>query len=186
YRLRLRANNASTRLTPLAIAAGCVGAERERWFARRERLRRSWQEALRGEVGALELAEAGLEVRRDGGRRPLSEWLRFDLSLSNLAPWIGGDVEPAGELAAEVAEDARYAPYLARQAAELREMRASGSVGLGDEFPYGDVPGLSREMVDRLTAARPSSLADAQRIRGITPAALAAILVHARRPDRVA
>jgi tRNA uridine 5-carboxymethylaminomethyl modification enzyme len=85
------------------------------------------------------------------------------------------------ELAAEVAEDAAYAPYLARQEGELRDLRASEALPLGDDFPYADIPGLSREMVERLSRARPATLASAGRVPGITPAALAALLVHARR-----
>jgi tRNA uridine 5-carboxymethylaminomethyl modification enzyme len=84
-------------------------------------------------------------------------------------------------LAEEIEEDAGYAPYLLRQEAELRDLRASESVALGDQFPFAAVPGLSREMVERLSAARPETLAAAGRVAGITPAALASLLVHARR-----
>src|SRR5690606_16797326 len=76
YRLRLRANNAVTRLTPLAIEAGCVGHERRTWFERRELEREGWRATLAKEVSAAELQDAGLPVRRDGGRKGLSEWLR--------------------------------------------------------------------------------------------------------------
>jgi tRNA uridine 5-carboxymethylaminomethyl modification enzyme len=186
YRLRLRASNATTRLTPLAIEARCVGAERHAWFAERERLRERWTRALEREVTAPELADAGLDVRRDAGCRPLSDWLRFDIAPTALGNWLEDELDPASELANEAVEDARYAPYLARQAAELRAMRASGGVRLGESFPYEEIAGLSREMVERLGGARPGSLADAERIRGITPAALAAILVHARKLERAA
>jgi len=185
YRLRLRASNASTRLTPLAIAAGCVGDERRRWFHRREGARDVWNEALGHEVSASELADAGLPVRRDGGRKPVAEWLRFDLDLADLGPWIGLDLGVDGDLATELAEDAHYAPYLDRQESELRQMRASAGVAL-DHVAYEAVPGLSREMVERLAAARPATLADAGRVRGITPAALAVLLVHARRGGEAA
>ncbi|MFX8833025.1 hypothetical protein ABTM77_21345, partial [Acinetobacter baumannii] len=70
---------------------------------------------------------------------------------------------------------------LLRQEAELRDLRANDAVRLGDRFPFAEVPGLSREMVERLEAARPDTLAAAGRIAGITPAALASLLVHARR-----
>ncbi|HSQ96199.1 MAG TPA: tRNA uridine-5-carboxymethylaminomethyl(34) synthesis enzyme MnmG [Croceibacterium sp.] len=180
YRLRLRANNASTRLTPLAMAAGCVGEERRGWFERRAHEREVWSEALEREVSASELADAGLPVRRDGGRKPVVEWLRFDLNLADLGPWMGLDLEIDGDLATELAEDAHYAPYLDRQETELRQMRSSAGVTL-DHVAYDTVAGLSREMVERLAAARPATLADAGRVRGITPAALAVILVHARR-----
>jgi tRNA uridine 5-carboxymethylaminomethyl modification enzyme len=185
YRLRLRANNASTRLTPLAIKAGCVGDQRRGWFERRESERQRWSAALAREVPATDLADAGLTTRRDAGRKALTEWLRFDLALGQLAPWIEPELDFASELAAEVAEDALYAPYLERQEGELRDMRASAAVRTG-HLDYACVPGLSREMVERLTAARPATLADAGRVRGITPAALAAILVHARRGVHVA
>jgi len=182
YRLRLRANNASTRLTPLAIAAGCLGEERRMWFEEREAARERWERALSREIPATELAEAGLPLRRDAGRRPLAEWLRFaDLSLDDLALWLDSDLDREGELPLEIAEDAAYAPYVERQEGELRDLRASEAVPLGADFPYTRVPGLSNEMVERLAAARPANLAAAGRVRGITPAALAAVLVFARR-----
>jgi len=182
YRLRLRANNASTRLTPLAIVAGLVGAERRSWFERRGAARAEIEAALAVLVSAAELAQAGLPVRVDTGRLPLSDWLRFGgVELAGLAPWLPRDLNLDGDLATEVAEDAAYAPYLVRQEGELRDLRASEALPLGDHFPYAEIPGLSREMVERLDAARPATLAVAGRIAGITPAALAALLVHAKR-----
>jgi 16S rRNA (guanine527-N7)-methyltransferase len=66
-----------------------------------------------------------------------------------------------GSVAQEVAEDAAYAPYLERQESELRDLRASEALLLGDDFPYAAIPGLSREMVERLGRARPATLAAA-------------------------
>ncbi|MCW1429278.1 tRNA uridine-5-carboxymethylaminomethyl(34) synthesis enzyme MnmG [Novosphingobium sp. JCM 18896] len=182
YRLRLRANNASTRLTPLAIAAGCVGAERAAWFNRREEARAQLSAALDREVTGSVLAAEGLPVKIDAGRQSLRDWLRFEaIDMQSLTPWIDTALLVDGDLAEEVAEDAAYAPYLARQAAELRDLRASEALPLGDDFPYAAIPGLSREMVERLGKARPATLAAAGRVAGVTPAALAALLVHARR-----
>ena len=182
YRLRLRANNAATRLTPLGITAGMVGQARQEWFKLREGERARVDAALETEIGAADLARAGLPVRTDTGRLSMREWLRFGgIDLEALAPWLGGQIPDSADLAAEVAEDAVYAPYVARQESELRDLRASEALSLGDHFPYVDTPGLSREMVERLNRARPATLAAAGRIPGITPAALAALLVHARR-----
>jgi len=177
YRLRLRASNATTRLTPLAIAAGCVGPERRAWFERRERQRAEWDDALDIHVGASDIARE-LPV---GPARPLRDWLRHgDLDARSLSQWL-----PPGfaedEIGVELAEDAAYAPYLARQEGELRDLRASEALALPGTFDFRGVPGLSNEMVERLESARPTTLAAAGRIPGITPAALATLLVHARR-----
>lgn len=182
YRLRLRANNASSRLTPLALGVGAVGPARAEWFARRSHVRAELELQLDREASAGELARAGLPVRTDTGRLPLREWLRFaGVSLADLTPWMESSLDDDAELIAEIEEDAAYAPYLARQESELRELRASESLVLGDGFPFAAIPGLSREMVERLERAAPATLAAAGRIPGITPAALAALLVHARR-----
>lgn len=181
YRLRLRANNASTRLTPLGLAAGCIGPERTAWFVALEEARERAEAALAQVVLPGALSDHGVLVRGDGVRRSLKEWLRFpEVDFAALAPWLG-EAMPSADLAEEMAEDAAYAPYLARQEAELKQLRASDGVPLGDHFPYGDVPGLSREMVERLELARPDTLAAAGRVPGITPAAMASLLVAARR-----
>src|SRR3546814_1895383 len=99
----------------------------------------------------------------------ISDW-SSDVCSSDLA-----------DLRAEILEDAHYAPYLERQQGEISELRANEAVRLPSFLDYRAIAGLSLEMMERLEAARPENLAAAGRIRGITPAALAAILVPARR-----
>jgi tRNA uridine 5-carboxymethylaminomethyl modification enzyme len=133
-------------------------------------------------VHARALADLGLPVRRDHGEKTLAEWLRFDgVTPEALAPWLGEVTARDPLLAEEMAEDAAYAPYLARQDAELRDLRACEELLIPADFPYAEVPGLSNEMVERLTSAAPGTLAAAGRVPGVTPAALSALLVHARR-----
>ena len=183
YRLRLRADNATTRLTALAIEARCVGRTRVKWFERREQQRQQIGSALQRETTAAELLRAGFAVPPERGKAPLHDWLRSaSIDLASVAPLLLGDtasIDPA--VVAEAGEDAIYAPYLVRQESELRELRASEALVLGDGFPFSEIPGLSREMVERLTKAQPSTLAAAGRVAGVTPAALAALMVHARR-----
>ena len=182
YRLRLRANNASTRLTPAALAVGAVSQERADWFARREAKRAGLEDGLDTQVSAADLTKAGVTVRSDAGNLLLRDWLRFDdVTLAKLYPWFDQDLRDDQNLLGEVEEDVAYAPYLERQSRELRDLRASEAMTLGHDFPYGAVPGLSREMVERLSQAMPHSLAAAGRVPGVTPAALSALLVHARR-----
>jgi tRNA uridine 5-carboxymethylaminomethyl modification enzyme len=182
YRLRLRANNASTRLTPLALDVGAVGIERAVWFRHRAATRDEAVTALQRPASAAELQRQGLLAKLDLGVMPLWDWLRYDgIELSSVAGMLP-DVSPLpDDVLAELSEDAEYAPYVARQEQELRELRASETLALPDAFSYAEVPGLSREMVERLSAARPASLGAAGRIPGMTPAGLAALMVHARR-----
>src|SRR5690606_2984980 len=120
----------------------------------------------------------------DSGVHRLDAWLRYNgVDLAALASWLDPGFDPAEEIAVELAEDAIYAPYLERQEAELRDLRASETVRLGAGFPYGDVPGLSYELVERLAMGQPETFSAAGRVPGIAPAALSAVLVHARRRD---
>jgi tRNA uridine 5-carboxymethylaminomethyl modification enzyme len=186
YRLRLRANNAATRLTPLALQLGCVGDARRRWFDTRQAQREAIEQALEQPATAAEINALGHTMRSDAGRQSLREWLRFpEISLASLSAMLPhGELD--AELGGEIEEAAAYAPYLARQDAELRELRANEAVTLDARFPFAEVPGLSNEMVERLSKARPETLAAAGRVRGVTPAALAAVLVHARKLGRKA
>ncbi|MCB2049217.1 MAG: tRNA uridine-5-carboxymethylaminomethyl(34) synthesis enzyme MnmG [Novosphingobium sp.] len=182
YRLRLRANNAGSRLTGIAEAAGCIGEARRQWRRVREERREVLDLSFDRVLPASELREAGIQVRADLGKLTLREWMRFDgVTPDTAVQWIEGFDPGDWALLSEMAEDAAYAPYLARQDAELRDLRAGEALPLGDTFPYQQIAGLSREMVERLMAARPATLAAAGRVPGITPAALAALLVHARR-----
>jgi tRNA uridine 5-carboxymethylaminomethyl modification enzyme len=186
YRLRLRADNAATRLTPLALEMGCVNADRRDWFASREKQRANLRSALERCVSGAELADIGLAVRDRGERQSLFDWLRFLSPTRAQLLQICPDVDAVSDaLLAEMLEDARYAPYIARQEAEIREMRANESIALAG-VDFSAVPGLSNEMVERLHAAQPATLGAAERVQGITPAALAAILVAAKRNASVA
>lgn len=182
YRLRLRADNAETRLGAIAAAHGLLSASRITRLAERSGQRDAMLSAMSGMATASDVVKAGADVRLDGGRRTLFEWARFpevdDAVLTALCPALG-DVPV--HLRDEVFEDARYAPYLERQEAEIAELRRDERVALPADLSFRSIGGLSIEMIERLEAARPHSLAAASRVRGITPAALAAILMHTRR-----
>jgi tRNA uridine 5-carboxymethylaminomethyl modification enzyme len=179
YRLRLRADNAESRLGSIAAAAECLGADRRAHLDRREESRRQIGEVLETRLSSTQIAAAGGAVGLDGARHRARDWLRFaGVKAEHVLPsdWAC----PDEMLLAEIVEDSRYAPYLERQAAELAELRKSEQMVLGDGMDYQSIPGLSTEMVEKLLHIRPSSLGAAGRIRGITPAALSAIYLSSK------
>ncbi|MCW3846784.1 tRNA uridine-5-carboxymethylaminomethyl(34) synthesis enzyme MnmG [Sphingomonas sp. LB-2] len=177
YRLRLRADNAETRLGPIAETLGLLGEERATRLSDRRARRGALDTAFGHEITASALRAAGAPVAQDGARRPAREWLRFQgVEVAHLAPSLEADAQ----LLAEYVEDQRYAPYLERQESDVAQLRSNDAVRLG-ALDFALIPGLSNEMVERLSLARPETLGAAARIRGITPAALSAILLHARR-----
>ena len=187
YRLRLRADNASTRLTPLALQSGCVSEERALWFNQRLWEKQALEADFAQQYSADQLLRKGLDVKRDAGRMSLYEWLRFPsvtvrhlLSVSRETAWEGD-----ATLLDEIEQDGRYAPYIDRQENEIRDIAANEKVLLPEWIDYRAIAGLSNEMVERLDAARPENLAAAARVRGVTPAALVAIMVHAKRAQQI-
>lgn len=179
FRLRLRADNAETRLGPIGAGLGLLGPARSTRLEDRAAARAALDTVFAVERTAHALAARGAPVAQDGARRPARDWLRFpSVTIDHVL-----DEVPQGDpaLLAEYIEDARYAPYLERQDAEVAQLRANDAVRLGATLDYAAIPGLSNEMVERLSAAAPETLGAAARIRGITPAALSAILLHARK-----
>ncbi|WP_288934461.1 tRNA uridine-5-carboxymethylaminomethyl(34) synthesis enzyme MnmG [uncultured Sphingomonas sp.] len=180
YRLSLRADNAETRLGAIASSLDCLDDARISHREARESARARVRAELATSFTATALANAGVTVAQDGSRRSLFEWMRLPgVALDAFLPTLS-DIAPL-DVINELVEDARYAPYLERQAEEIARMRRDEHVALPPSLDYASIPGLSNEMVDRLRLARPETLGAAGRVRGITPAALSAIYLHAQR-----
>ncbi|MFO0348490.1 MAG: tRNA uridine-5-carboxymethylaminomethyl(34) synthesis enzyme MnmG [Alphaproteobacteria bacterium] len=183
HRLRLRADNADLRLTEQGVAWGVVGAQRA---ARHRALMAALVEAraLAGAEGGspAELARRGIPVNPDGRRRSVLELLALpevpEAALSAAFPWLQG--LPARVLGLLRAE-ALYAPYLARHETERRALEREERLAIPAGIDFSAIAGLSNEMRQRLSAARPASLGAAGRVPGVTPAAIAALAVHLRR-----
>jgi tRNA uridine 5-carboxymethylaminomethyl modification enzyme len=185
YRLALRADNAGLRLTEKGIAWGCVGPERaaaHRAFA--VALADALARARAEGCTPAQYAAAGVPVNQDGRWRSALEALALPAMTADAAgrifPWLR---ELPPRVRAELDAQALYAPYLDRQAAELRVLEREERLAIPPVLDFGLIPGLSAEMRQRLSAARPATLGSAGRIPGVTPAALAALAVHLRRAE---
>ncbi|WP_375421302.1 tRNA uridine-5-carboxymethylaminomethyl(34) synthesis enzyme MnmG [uncultured Sphingomonas sp.] len=179
FRLSLRADNAETRLGEIAATTGCLNERREAHQRGRGAARVDMMDALQVETTASAMHQRGAIVAQDGSRRTAFDWLRIDGVTLNHA--LDQPSHWPADVAAEVLEDARYAPYLVRQREEIVRLRNDEARLLPLELHFGAIAGLSNEMVDRLNAAKPQTLAAAARIRGITPAALTAIHLYVTR-----
>ena len=180
YRLRLRADNAPDRLTGVGEEIGCLGPERLNYVRMRRRELGRIAALLASPVRGKEIASA--ELRDDGKSRTLAEWLRFRGVTREHLLAARPALADCDQCLLDVAiDDARYAPYLERQDAEVRSLRVAAGDLIPATIDYRSMAGLSNEMVERLEATRPVDLATASRIRGITPAAMAVILAYTRK-----
>lgn len=188
FRLLLREDNTAERLLPVARAAGLVDDARWAWFERRTAAlgaaRARVQAASVTGTPAVEAALARLGSASIAGRRvTLAELLRRPeldwRAVEQVA--AAGDLavgDAPGELAEIVETEVKYEGYLKRQAADAARLIEADRVPLADDLDYAGIPGLSREVVEKLSALRPVSVGQAARIDGVTPAAISILMTH--------
>jgi tRNA uridine 5-carboxymethylaminomethyl modification enzyme len=184
YRLRLRADNADQRLTPLGTALGCVTKARQEAFAAKAAALQDATALLQSlSLTPTEAGRHGLEVNRDGRRRTAFDLLALpgvDLArLTSIWPQIRAI---APKIAAQVAVDARYASYVRRQELDVEALRKDEALAIPATFDFDALPGLSTEVRQKLARHKPATLAQAARIDGVTPAALLLLLAHLKAP----
>lgn len=185
FRLMLRADNADQRLTEIGIAAGCVGPVRADAFSRKIERLGSFRERLKSRtLTPKQAADHGIALNADGARRDGMELLAHrDVGFAKLAAIWPDLREVPADIAEQLGNDALYATYVERQKADVERMRQENGRPL-PELDYRGMPGLSAELRVKLSRARPGTLGAAARIPGMTPAALALLLAHARRVAR--
>jgi len=186
YRLILRADNADQRLTPIGVRLGSVGRERERRFAAKmTALHEARRRLTELHMTPPALKRHGITVNEDGNARNAIELLAYPgIDLARLATvWPELSSLPP-EVAEQMEIDARYAGYLERQERDVAAFRRDEALLLPADLDYSSVGSLSREVSDKLAAARPATLGAAARISGVTPAALVALLKYVKRRNQ--
>ena len=161
FRLHLRIDNADERLTPVGRRAGLVKDDRWSVFERKQAQKARLREAL------------------DRDRK--GQWLRRpESSIDELLPWVRASLgeEPLHGVLMTVETEAKYSGYIGQQERQIERMKDAERRPIPGDFGFADIPGLSREIQDKLTRVRPATLGQAARIPGVTPAAVAILDVY--------
>jgi tRNA uridine 5-carboxymethylaminomethyl modification enzyme len=181
FRLHLRIDNADQRLTPFGRRVGLVDDRRWQRFEEKQ--------ALGDRVRQL-LADHRVTPRDFPGLgcsaedRPLvAVWLRRpEARIGMLREWLEAQSgQPcAGDLLTTIETEIKYSGYLEQQNRQVARLRSSDEKPIPDGFAYDELPGLSREVCEKLARVQPSTLGQASRIPGVTPAAIAVLEIHLR------
>ncbi|HEY5805481.1 MAG TPA: tRNA uridine-5-carboxymethylaminomethyl(34) synthesis enzyme MnmG [Lysobacter sp.] len=190
YRLQLREDNADLRLTPVGRELGLVDDARfARFDAKREavarensRLAAVWA-APGNALGREAMDVLGIEISRETSALDLLKRPELDYAKLMQVPSLGPAVDDA-EVAEQVEIHVKYAGYLERQREEIARQQRHETTTIPDGFDYAGVRGLSAEVQGKLERVRPQTIGQAQRIPGMTPAAISLLLVHLTRARR--
>ncbi|MDD9908281.1 MAG: tRNA uridine-5-carboxymethylaminomethyl(34) synthesis enzyme MnmG [Ahrensia sp.] len=188
YRLSLRADNADQRLTPVGLELCCVGRERTSAFEVKSGELQRGKEMLKGlSITPRRMADFGINVTQDGVMRTAWTMLSYnDVDVQKLTEIWPELRTMSTDIADQLSIEARYAVYVERQAAEANSVRRDENRKIPDDFDFGQVHGLSNELREKLEQWRPSTIAHAGDIEGMTPAALMLIMGALKRLEKSA
>jgi len=190
YRLQLREDNADLRLTPVGRELGLVDDARWSAFERKreaiareeQRLRATWASPNNALGRELE-ATLGVALTRESNVLDLIKRPELDYAQLMTLPSLGPGVDDA-KVAEQVEIGVKYSGYLDRQREEIARQQRHEGTPIPAGFDYATVRGLSAEVQQKLQRVQPQTIGQAQRIPGMTPAAISLLLVHLARAGR--
>jgi len=188
FRLHLRADNADQRLTPLGLSKGLVGDERADLFGEKASALASGQTMLQSLTTSPNAArKVGIAINEDGKVRSAFDVLSYPNVTADDAIRLWPEI---GEMCPTILEqlivDAQYAVYLDRQRNDIEAVRRDEHKAIPDNLDYDIIPGLSIELRQKLLAQKPQTIAQAQAVDGMTPAAVTLLLAVIRKSGALA
>lgn len=182
YRLVLRADNADARLTELGYRVGCVSENRYSVFKTKEEKIKKFDDFCTNKIVSYPEIEAmGITVKHNG-KKTLKDLLGYqDVSretISKIAP-ESNDIEE--DVFEQVEINAKYAGYLKREYEDIAVFKRDENLAIREDIDYAKIGGLSTEMIQRFSSVKPKTIGEASRIKGVTPAAVTAILGYIKK-----
>lgn len=182
YRLVLRADNADARLTELGYSVGCVSENRYSVFKTKEEKIKKFDDFCTNKIVSYPEIEAmGITVKHNG-KKTLKDLLGYqDVSretISKIAP-ESNDIEE--DVFEQVEINAKYAGYLKREYEDIAVFKRDENLAIREDIDYAKIGGLSTEMIQRFSSVKPKTIGEASRIKGVTPAAVTAILGYIKK-----
>lgn len=186
FRLSLRADNADQRLTERGYQLGCVGSARFQQFSEKMNLIGMARKRLEGvSLSARDISGLGVKLNADGPRRSALDALAltdFDfLHLEKLGVTLA---DTPVDVRDQIKKDALYSHYIARQERDVAALERDETQIIPDNLDFGQIKGMSNEVIAKLEASRPRTVAHAGRIEGMTPAALMLIIAAIKRDQQ--
>ncbi len=186
YRLSLRADNADARLTEMGFEIGCVKKERAEFFAaKKAKIEQATKMLEELRISPSKLAEFGITIKQDGVVRNAIQLLSFQeidfAVLERIWPQLLEENSRIdSKIKNQIAINATYSSYLKRQEQDLQIFRKDENMKIPLDLDYNNIQSLSSEVKEKLQKLRPTTIAAAFRMQGITPASMMAVMIYVK------